>query len=151
MFLCEELIQTKTPYFKQRRLYERVKLFSIQHNIVGFHKDFYIKKIVTLAYHLSYYKILGKHHVADVRHKSFESTPVDTSTWSEYVERFSFDRVSQIHNNFFGNNRSSSMDGCCLDRFIKTVNVSSDNGDGYVHQPNETVWEFHLHLSDSKL
>ena len=45
------------------------------------------------------------------------------------------------------------MEGCCLDCFIKTVNVSSlyDNGGGYVHQSNDTVQDFHLHLSDSKL
>ena len=45
------------------------------------------------------------------------------------------------------------MEGCCLDRFIKQVNVSRfyDNGGGGVHQSNDTVWEFYLHLSDSKL
>ena len=45
------------------------------------------------------------------------------------------------------------MEGCCLDRFIKQGNVSSfdDNGGGYVHQSNETVWKFFLHLYDSKL
>ena len=45
------------------------------------------------------------------------------------------------------------MEGYCLDRFIKTVNVRIfyDNGGGYVHQPNDTVRDFHLHLSDSKL
>ena len=45
------------------------------------------------------------------------------------------------------------MEGCCLDRFRKTVNVSNfyDNGGGYVHQYNDTVREFHLHLSDSNL
>ena len=44
-FLCEQLIQTKTPDFTRRRLYERVKLFFIQRNISDFHKDFYIKQI----------------------------------------------------------------------------------------------------------
>ena len=45
------------------------------------------------------------------------------------------------------------MEGCCLDSFIKAVNVSSfyDSGGGYVHQSNDTVWEFHLHLSGSKM
>ena len=45
------------------------------------------------------------------------------------------------------------MEGCCLDSFIKTVNVSSfyDNGGGYVHQSNDMVRDFHLHLSDLKL
>ena len=45
------------------------------------------------------------------------------------------------------------MEGFCLDRFIKIVNVSNfyDNGGGYIHQYIDTVREFHLHLSDSKL
>ena len=45
------------------------------------------------------------------------------------------------------------MEGFYLDCFIKQVNVSSfyDNGGGYVHQSNDTVREFYLHLSDSKL
>ena len=45
------------------------------------------------------------------------------------------------------------MEGCCLDCFIKQVNVSSfyDNGGGDVHQYNDTVREFYLHLYYSKL
>ena len=45
------------------------------------------------------------------------------------------------------------MEGCCLDRFRKIVNVRHfyENGGGYVHQFNDTVREFHLHLSDLKL
>ena len=45
------------------------------------------------------------------------------------------------------------MEGCCLYCFIKTVNASNfyDNGGGYIHQFNDTVQEFHLHLSDSNL
>ena len=45
------------------------------------------------------------------------------------------------------------MEGCCLDYFRKTVNVSNfyDNGGGYFHLYNYTVRYFHLHLSDSKL
>ena len=43
------------------------------------------------------------------------------------------------------------MEGYCLYHFIKTVSVSSlyENSVGYVHQPNDTVREFHLHLPDS--
>ena len=45
------------------------------------------------------------------------------------------------------------MEVCCLDHFRKTVNVSNfyENGGGYVHQSNDTVQEFYLHLSDSQL
>ena len=45
------------------------------------------------------------------------------------------------------------MEGFCLDRFRKTVNISNfyENGGGYVHQSNDTVRDFHFNLSDSKL
>ena len=95
-FLCEEIITTKTPDFTHRKIHERVKLFSVQHKIGDFRKDFYIKKIEQLAYHRSYYKILGKHHVADVRHKEFESLPGYISTPSDYAEQFGFDPDGQI-------------------------------------------------------
>ena len=81
----------------------------MQQKICDFHNKFYIKQIEKLAYHRSYYKIFGKHHVADVRHKAFESTPGDISTWSDYAERFGFDTDGQIQNEFLDNNRSLSM------------------------------------------
>ena len=96
----------------------------MQRKIGDFHKYFYIKQIKKSAYHHSYYNILGKHHVADVRHKAFESTPGDIITWSDYVERFGFDTDGQIQNEFFDNNRSLSMEGFCLDCFIKQGNGS---------------------------
>ena len=95
----------------------------MQRKIGDFHKDYYIKQIEKLAYHRSYYKILGKHHVSDVRHKAFDYTPGDISTRSDYAKRFVFD-PGQIQNGFFDNNRYLSMEGCCLDRFIKQGNVS---------------------------
>ena len=61
-------------------MYGGVKLFSIQQNIGDFNKDFYIKQIEKISYHRSYYKIILKLHIADVRHKSFESAPGNTST-----------------------------------------------------------------------
>ena len=151
--LCEDLIKIKTPDFTPGKLHERVRLFSMQRKIGDFQNEFYIKQIEKLAYHRSYYKILGKHHVADVRHKTFDFTAGDISNRSDYVERFGFDTNGHIQNEFFDNNCSLSMEGCCLDCFIKQVNVSSfyEKCGGYVHQSNETIWEFHLHLSNSKL
>ena len=125
----------------------------MQQKIGDFHNEFYIKQIEKLAYHRSYYKIFGKNHVTDVRHKAFEFTPGEISTWSDYSERFSFDPDVRIQNALFDNNSTLYIEGCCLDRFIKTVNVSSfyDNGGGYVHQSNDTVREFDLNLSDSNM
>ena len=69
------------------------------------------------------------------------------STRSDYAERFGFDPDGQIQNEFFDNNRSLSMEGCCLDRFIEQSNERSfnDNCGGDVHQSNDTIREFHLH------
>ena len=79
-------------------------MFSVQLRIGDFHKDFYIQQIEKLACHRSYYKILGKHHVADVRHKSFESTPGEIRTWSDYSKLVSFETNGQLQNEFFDNN-----------------------------------------------
>ena len=71
-FLCEKLIKIKTYYFTRGKLHERVKLFSMQRNIGDFHSEFYIKQIEKLAYHRSYYKILGKIMLLtlDIKHLS---------------------------------------------------------------------------------
>ena len=95
-FSCEELIKIKTPDFTRGKLYERVKLFPMQRKMGDFKNEFYNKHIKKLAYHRSYYRILGKHHVADIRHKALESTPGDISTRSDYAERFDFDPNGQI-------------------------------------------------------
>ena len=108
-FFCDKLFQAKTPDFTCRMLYERVKLFSIQRKIGDFHKDFYIKQIEKLSYHHIYYKILGKHHVADVRQKASESTPGDISNRSDYAKQFSFDPGGQIQNELFDKNCTLSM------------------------------------------
>ena len=90
MFLCEHLIQSKTPDFKLGILYEKVKLIFIHRKIGDFNKDFYIQQIEKLSYHRSYYKILGKYHVDDVRHNAFEYTPGDISNRSDYAKQFIF-------------------------------------------------------------
>ena len=149
-FLWEQLIQAKTPDFICGRLYERIKLFSIQRKIGDFHKNFYIQQIEKLSYHCSCYKILGKYHVSGVIHKAFESTPGNISNWSNYAEQFSFEPDGKLQNELFDNNNTLSMEGCCLDCFIKISNVRHfhENGGDYVHQYNDTVREFQLHVSD---
>ena len=97
--------------------------------------------------------MLGKHNVSGVRHKAFESTSGNISTWSDYAKPFSFEPDSQLQNEFFDNNHNLSMECFFLYCFKKTVKVINfyDNSGGYVHQSNDMVWEFHLNLSNSKL
>ena len=140
-------------WFHTRKTVWESKTFSIQRNIGDFHQDFYIQQIKKLAYHRSYYKIIGRNHVSDVRHKEFEFTPINISTWSDYAKRFRFEPDCQLQNELFDHNCTLSMEGFCLDCFMETVNVINfyDNGGDYVHQSNDMVREFHLHLSGSKL
>ena len=144
---------SQDSWFHTRNILWESKIFSVQRKIGNFHKYFCIQKIEKLAYHRSCYKIIGKDNVAGVRHKSFKPTPGDISTWSDYSEQFIFEPGGQLQNEFFDNHRTLSLDSCCLYCFIKTVNVSNlyDNVRDNVHQYNDTVWEFHLHLFDSKL
>ena len=88
--------QNQDSWFHTRKTSWESKLFSMQRKNGDFRKDFYNKQIEKLAYHRSYYKIIGKHHVAVVRHKAFESTPGDINTQSDYAERFGFDPDGQI-------------------------------------------------------
>ena len=76
-FLCEELIKIKTPDLTRGKIHERVKLFSMQHKIGDFHNEFYIKQIEKLAYHRSYYKILGKHLVAGAYYEEIGRASID--------------------------------------------------------------------------
>ena len=103
--------------------------------------------------HKEHLKILGQYHVADIRQKVFESTPGDIITWSDYAKYFIFEPVGQLQNELFDKICTLSMEGCCLDHFRKSVNVRNcyDNCGGYIHQFNDTVQEFHLHLYYSYL
>jgi hypothetical protein len=150
-WFCEQLIQAQTPDFERGRLYEKVKLFAIQRKIGEFHEHFYIQQIEKLAYHRSCYKILGKFHVADDRQKAFESRPGDINTRSDYAERFGFAPDGQLQREYFDNNRTCSLEGCCLDHFVDTENVRNymTHGGEYVSSPDDTNRVFHLHLSDS--
>ena len=82
----------------------------MQRKIVDFHSEFYIKQIENQPTTAVTTKYL-ENHVADVRHKAFESTPGDISTRSDSAERFGFDHNGQIQNEFFDNNSSLSMKG----------------------------------------
>ena len=85
-----------------------------------------------------------KSHADDVIHKSFESTPGDIITQSNYAKQLSFETNGQLQNAFFDNNHTLSMEGFSLDCFRKTVNVSNfyENGGGYVPQSYDTVQDF---------
>ena len=149
---CEQLIQAKDSTFVRGRFYQRMKLFCVQRKIGDFHNEFYIKQIEKLVYHRNCYKLLGKYQVAKTRHEAFQSLPGHISTRSDYSERFKCEPDGQLQSEYFDNNRTLSMEGCCLDRFTTSDNVMQflTEGGDYVPAENDQHREFHLHLSDTK-
>jgi hypothetical protein len=148
---CELLVQARTLGFVRGKISVRKKLFKLERSIGEFHRSFYIPSIEKLAYHRSYYRILGKHHVADVRQKAFRSRPGDIATRSDYAEKFGFEPDGQLQGEYFSNNRSLSMEGCCLEHFLHTDNVRdtfSETPHDYVPDDSDVSKVFHSHLSD---
>jgi len=111
-----------------------------------------MKQIEKLVYHRNCYKLLGKFEVAKTRHDVFQSSPGHISTRSDYAERFKCEPDGQLQSEYFDNNRTLSMEGCCLDRFTTSDNVMDylNEGGNYIPAENDLHREFHLHLSDSK-
>ena len=73
-----------------------LKCFPFNAILVIFIKTFIFKKIGNFAYLHSYYKLLEKNHVADVRHRAFESTPGNIINCSDYAECFLFEPDGQL-------------------------------------------------------
>ena len=65
-YLYGQSFQAKTLDFTRERLYEIEYYFLFNARLVIFTKTFIFNKIEKLAYHRSYYKIHGKHHLANV-------------------------------------------------------------------------------------
>ena len=66
-----------------------------------------------------------KYHVADIRHKAFESVPGNINNRSYYDKWFRFETNGLSQNELFVKNITLSMEGWCLDWFRKTVNVTN--------------------------
>jgi len=128
----------------------RKKLFKLEKKIGEFHRDYYLPSIERLVYHRAYYKILGKNNVAAIRQDAFQSSPGSIATRSDYAEKFSFAPDGQLQGEYFSNNRSLSMEGCCLDHFTSPVHLVNLQTPGIAYVPNQNDVQrvFHSHFSD---
>eukprot|EP00978_Attheya_sp_CCMP212_P009408 scaffold22285_cov77-Attheya_sp.AAC.1 len=129
----------------------RKKLFKLEKKIGEFHEEYYRPSIERLVYHRSYYKILGKNNVAAIRQDAFQNSPGSIATRSDYAEKFSFAPDGQLQGEYFSNNRSLSMEGCCLDHFTTPlhhlINMQTP-GVAYVPKDKDVQRVFHSHFSD---
>eukprot|EP00978_Attheya_sp_CCMP212_P034636 scaffold146167_cov65-Attheya_sp.AAC.1 len=130
------IIQFNT-YLKQGKITFRKKLFKLEKKIGEFHLDYYLPSIDRLVYHQSYYKIPGKNNVAAIRQHAFQSSPGSIVTRSDYAEKFSFAPDGQLQGEYFSNNRSLSMEGCCLDHFKTLLQLINMQPPGVAYVPQD--------------
>ena len=85
--------------------------------ISNFHTIFYIPAIQKLAFHLPHVRILGTNHCGELRRTAFKRRELfqDVLCHREYVERVVESFSNQIQYEYYGGNRSVSIEGIALE------------------------------------
>ena len=118
----------------------------MEETISGFHTSFYIPDIQKLAFHLPHVHLLGTNNCGAMRLTAFKQRELfqDVLCHRDYAERevASFDH--KIKSQFYGGNKSVSIEGIELKHFsaLPTADINSTTPS---HQRHAV---FHYFLSD---
>ena len=88
--------------------------------ISNFHTIFYIPEIQKLAFHIPQVQILGTNHFVEYRRTAFKCWKEfqDVLCCRDYSERLVASFANQIKSEYYGVNRSVSIEGIALEHFI---------------------------------
>ena len=117
--------------------------------ISDFHTRFYIPAIQKLAFHLPHVRILGTNHCGELRRTSFKRHELfqDVLCRHDHAERIVASFANQIQSEYYGGNRSVSIEGIVLEHF--SAAPQADINSSTLSRPWHAV--FHSFLSnDSK-
>ena len=91
----------------------------IETTISNFHTSFYILAIQNLAFHLPHVRILGTNHCGELRRTAFKRSELfqDVLCLRDYSERVVASFANQIQSEYYGGNRSVSIEGIALEHF----------------------------------
>ena len=86
-----------------------------------FHTRFYIPNIEKLAFYLPHVKILDTNHCGEMRRTAFKRRGLfqDVLCFRDYDERVVAIFAKQIQSEYYGVNRSVSIEGILLEHFIE--------------------------------
>ena len=100
-------------------MYTRKELVMMETTKYDFHKNFYIPAIQKLAFHLPHVRILGKNHCGELRRTAFKWRELfqDVLCRRDYAERVLASFSNQIQSEYYGGNRSVSIEGIALEHF----------------------------------
>ena len=87
--------------------------------ISDFHKNFYIPAIHELAFHLPHVRILGTNHCGELRRTAFKRSELfqDVLCCCDYAEMVVASFANQIQSEYYGGNRSVSIEVFCIGAF----------------------------------
>ena len=117
--------------------------------IYDFHTSFYIPAIQKLAFHLKHVRILGTNHCGEIRHTAFKRRELfqDVPCLRDYTEmvvaRFDHQKKSE----YYGGNRSVSIEGIALEKF--SAEPQADLNSSSFTRPRHEVFQSFL-SDDSK-
>ena len=117
-------------------------------NISDFHTSFYIPAIQKLAFHLPHIRILGKNHCGELRRIAFKRRELfqDVLCRRDYSERLVASFANQIKSEYYGGNRSVSIEVIALEHF--SAAPQSDINSSSLPCPRHAV--FHSFLYDDR-
>ena len=87
--------------------------------ISDFRTSFYIPAIHKLAFHLPHVRILVTNHCGELRRKAFKRRELfqDVLCYRDYADRVVASFANQIQSEYYGGNRSVSIEGIALENF----------------------------------
>ena len=91
----------------------------IETKISYFHTSFYIPAIQKFAYHLPHVRILGTNQCGELQRTAFKRRELfqDVLCRRDYAERVVASFANQIQSEYYGGNRSVSIEGIVLEHF----------------------------------
>ena len=118
-------------------------------SISNFHTSFYIPAIQELAFNLPHVRILGANHCVKLRRTAFKRHELfqDVLCRHDYAERLVASFANKIQSEYYGRNRSVSIEGIALEHSSAAPQI--DINSSTLSRPHHAV--FHSFLShDSK-
>ena len=108
---------------KSTKIYTRKELVMMETTISAFHTSFYIPDIQILSFHLPHVRILGTNHCGELRRTAFKRHELfqDVLCRRDYAERVVASFANQIQSEYYGGNRSVSIEGIALENFCAAL------------------------------
>ena len=101
---------------KSTKIYTRKELVMMETTISDFHTNLYIPAIQNLAFNLPHVRILRTNHCGEMRHTDFKrrESLQDVLCRRDYADRVVANFANKIQPEYYGGNRSVSIDGIVL-------------------------------------